>query len=227
MLTTRQTPAMDKKLTALALRLQAEAIVRDKAAMTSRAPEALTIAGMQRALHELQVHQIELEMQNEELRNTQLLLEISRARYFELYDLAPVGYCTVNDGGLVVEANLAAAALLGLARGAVLGQRISRFIGIHHQDTYYRLRQQLLDTGSPQTCELELLLHNGTLCWVQITTSAAKDAAGEPAQHLVMADISESKVMAAAMRESEARYRTLVGNTPDAGAARKRQDGSL
>ena len=217
---------MDKSNAAQALRLQAEAIVRDKAALNSRPPETLTLAGMQRAMHELQVHQIELEMQNDELLRTQLLLEASRSRYFELYDLAPVGYCTVSEGGLVVEANLAVAALLGIARAALVGQRISRFIGKDHQDTYYRLRKQLLETSAPQTCELQIVNVEDRACWVQMTISAARDAAGAPEQHLVLADISESKVMASAMQASEARYRALVDGSPEATTERKRQDGT-
>ncbi|BDT68666.1 hypothetical protein os1_28520 [Comamonadaceae bacterium OS-1] len=215
---------MDKKNAAQSLRLQAEAIVRDKVALRSRPPETLTLAGMQRAMHELQVHQIELEMQNDELLRTQLLLEASRSRYFELYDMAPVGYCTVSESGLVVEANLAVAALLGIARGPLVGQRISRFIGKDHQDTYYRLRKQLLETGTPQTCELQIVNLSGRHCWVQMTTSAAHDTTGAPEQHLVLADISESKVMAAAMQASEARYRALVDGSPEATTERKRQD---
>lgn len=215
---------MDKSHAAQSLRLQAEAIVRDKLSLSHQPPETMTVAGMQRALHELQVHQIELEMQNDELLRTQLLLEAARTRYFELYDLAPVGYCTVSEGGLIVEANLAVAALLGSTRGTLVGQRISRFIGKDHQDTYYRLRKQLLEIGTTQTCELQVVNLEGHACWVQMTISAAHDAAGAPEQHLVLADISESKVMAAAMHASEARYRALVDGSPETTFARLRQD---
>jgi len=78
-------------------------------------------------LHDLRVHQIELEMQNEELRRTQADLEASRARYFDLYDLAPVGYFTISERGLILEANLTAATLLGVARGALIKQPLTRF----------------------------------------------------------------------------------------------------
>jgi len=74
--------------------------------------EKLSPREVRRVLHDLRVHQIELEMQNEELRRTQAELEISRERYFDLYDLAPVGYFTLNEMGFILEANLAGAKLL-------------------------------------------------------------------------------------------------------------------
>ena len=80
-----------------ALRKRAEAIAREKAAQAPENLEARTPEALDRTLHELRVHQIELEMQNEELRRTQQELEASRAGYFDLYDLAPVGYFTLSE----------------------------------------------------------------------------------------------------------------------------------
>jgi PAS domain-containing protein len=76
--------------------------------------ESLSLRETRKMLHELRVHQIELEMQNEELRRVQVELEGARARYFNLYDLAPVGYVTINEKGLILESNLTAATLLGV-----------------------------------------------------------------------------------------------------------------
>jgi PAS domain-containing protein len=82
---------------AQALRRRAEALAAEAAGGMPENVEVLSPEAARRALHELRVHQIELEMQNEELRRTQQELEASRERYFDLYDLAPVGYFTLRD----------------------------------------------------------------------------------------------------------------------------------
>ncbi|OGV78231.1 MAG: hypothetical protein A3K19_04750 [Lentisphaerae bacterium RIFOXYB12_FULL_65_16] len=111
----------------------------------------------QRLVHDLHVHQVELETQNEELRRAQAELEASRARYFDLYDLAPVGYITVSETGLILEANLTAANLLGVARGALVKQPLTRFIVKEDQDLQYLHCKQLFAGGTPQACELRML----------------------------------------------------------------------
>jgi PAS domain-containing protein len=87
-------------------------------------------------LHELEVHRIELEMQNEELHRALEELEASRTRYFNLYDLAPVGYLTLSQKGMILEANLTAAQMIGLERNRLAGQPMSRFIFRDDQDIY-------------------------------------------------------------------------------------------
>ena len=94
------------------LRHRAEALLQEKPqALSNILPEDI-----QSLIHELQVHQIELEMQNEELRRTQLQLAEARDKYLDLYDFAPVGYFTLDKNALVVEANLAVANLLNVER---------------------------------------------------------------------------------------------------------------
>ena len=99
------------------LRKRAEELLRQKIAdvkdISGPLPE-----DVQKLVHELQVHQIELEMQNEDLRRAQLALEESRDRYLDLYDYAPVGYFTLDKNALILEANLSGAGLLGMERGS-------------------------------------------------------------------------------------------------------------
>ena len=110
------------------LRQRAEEIAWDKTAQTPENVAAMLPDETQRLLHELRVHQIELELQNEELQRAQLELQTSRAEYSDLYDLAPVGYITLSEQGLILQANLTAATLLGMPRGQLVKQRLSHFI---------------------------------------------------------------------------------------------------
>ncbi len=148
------------------------------------------------------MHQIELEMQNEELRRTQEELEVSRARYFDLYDLAPVGYFTLSEQGLILEANLTAAKLLGVARGALVKQPLSRFILREDQDIHYLHRKPLLETGAPQAWELRLLKKDAAPFWVQVEATTAQDTDGASVWRAAVSDITESKRAERAMKNT-------------------------
>lgn len=126
-------------------------------------------------LHELRVHQIELEMQNEELRRTQQELETSRARYFDLFDLAPAGYLTLSKQGLILEANLTAATLLGVTRKTLLQQPLSRFILADDQDIYYLLCRRLLETGMDQSRDLRMLGSDRSSFWANLQVSLVQN----------------------------------------------------
>ena len=142
------------------LRRRAEVLWRKQSAdrrNTSHHGADIPLEEAMNLLHELEVHQIELEMQNEELRSTQDELAVSHARYFDLYDLAPVGYLTLSEKWLILEANLAAANLLGLERSQFVNQPVTRFIVPDDQDIYYLQRKRLSATLQPQVCELRML----------------------------------------------------------------------
>ena len=176
-----------------ALRKRAEALAGERAGEMPENLQALSPESARRALHELRVHQIELEMQNEEQRRTQEELEVSRARYFDLYDLAPVGYFTLSEQGLILEANLTAAKLLGVARSALVKQPLSRFILPEDQDIHYRHRKQLLATGAPQAWELRVLKKDSAPFWVRVEATTAQDPDGACVCRAVMSDITDSK----------------------------------
>ncbi len=147
-----------------------------------------------RLLYDLRVHQIELEMQNEELRRTQTALEASRARYFDLYDLAPVGYVTLSEAGLILEANLTAATLFGLSRGALVRQPLSRFLAPEDQDRYYLHRKRLFATGAPQVLDLQMRREDGTQFWARLEATTGQDADGvSEVCRAIVSDITASK----------------------------------
>jgi PAS domain S-box-containing protein len=176
-----------------ARRQQAEALFLEKSAPASERRQALSLEDTRLMLHELHVHQIELEMQNEELRQAQLALDTERARYFDLYDLAPVGYCTLSHAGLIRQANLTAARLLGESRARLVKQPISRFIAKADQDVYYLHRKRVLETGEPQACELRMVKADGTPFWAHLASTAAPEADGAGELRLMLSDVSERK----------------------------------
>ncbi len=180
------------------LRRRAEAWLRRQSPDQGTASEEVG-----QLLHELQVHQIELEMQNEELRRAQQELEVSRTRYFDLYDLAPVGYLTLSEHGLILEANLTAAQLLGVERSGLAGQPVSRFIVRDDQDIYYFYRKKLFETGERQVCEVRMSRQGGNQFWTRLETTAAQNGeSGAPVCRTVMSDITERKQAEEALRKA-------------------------
>ena len=123
----------------------------------ARVPQTRAPArSIEELLHELQVHQIELEMQNEELRRAQLALEESRDRYVDLYEFAPVGYLTLTGEGVISEVNLTGAKLLGRERKEMLQRRFARFVTAEYSDRFHRLFMSVKQHDERQTCELVL-----------------------------------------------------------------------
>ena len=183
------------------LRRRAEEQSQVASTRLAETAQALTPEAAQLLIHELRVHQIELEMQNEELRRTQVELDLMRARYFDLYDLAPVGYCSINANGLLVEANLHASTLLGISRAKLVRQRISQLILKADQDIYYQCHRKLLATSLAQRCELRLVKGDQLPLWVSLVIVEAQDPDGTTGIRMVVADISERKALDCALQE--------------------------
>jgi PAS domain S-box-containing protein len=188
------------------LRKNAEETLRDQTVFLPELQDGLSSEEIQQKLHDLQVHQIELEMQNIELRRTQADLDAARIRYFELYDLAPVGYCTLSKAGLILEANLTVATFLGESKARLIKQPISRYIHKEDQDIYYRHRKQLFETGAPQVCELRMIKKTGVPCWVRLNANGTVNENGAPICRIVMIDITERKDAEAARVKIEAQF---------------------
>ena len=175
------------------LRTRAEEIAREKRVWLPNNTDVMSPEETQRTLHELRVHQIELETQNEELRRAQVELDAERTRYFDLYDLAPVGYCTISEKGLIREANLTIAGLLKMVRSELLKQPISRFVLKDDQDIYYMHRKQLFETNEPQVCELRMVKMDGTIFWAHLESLVAKAPDDSPECRVILSDITERK----------------------------------
>jgi len=144
-------------------------------------------------LHELRVHQVELETQNEELRRTHRELEISRARYHSLFELAPVGYLTLNEKGEIMETNNTAAILLGELKEDLIRSPLTRFIFPPDQDIFYHARNLLIKDSSPRAFELRLLRNKTEPIWVHFEATLTQEGEQDRVLRLALSDLTEKR----------------------------------
>ena len=171
------------------LRQRAEAYLRSGPEQVDMSQE-----DVQKLVHELDTYQIELELQNEDLRIAQEGLDRSRRRYTDLYDFAPVAYFTLNETGMIVEANLLAGELFGVPRGQLLKRLFSNFLFAEDQDLFYLHRKKLMETGRQQSCELRLKKTDGSSFYALVEISLLRKSDDLPGQFLVTVnDISVRK----------------------------------
>ena len=216
-------PMNKPKYTAAELRAKAEAALRAKAVAS---PEGLAAPSPEDALamhHELQVHRIELEMQSEELRDALRAKEESLALYLDLFELAPVGYCTVTDAGMITKANLTLANLLGVPRSQLVNQPFFRIIFKDDQDQFYFLEKQILAALAPvnadpgrsapnvhsHACALRLNSIDGTPLWVNLMMLAAMDFTGQKVLRVAVTDITEQRLAEEAYRLSNIALKSI------------------
>ncbi len=184
------------------LRRRAEAAFVNE---SGNVPDVSTLSSedVQKLIHDLRVHQIELEMQNEELRQAQLALEESRDRYLDLYDYAPVGYFTLDHNALVMEANLAGASLLGMDRGSLIGKPLTSFVHEETQDTFYFHRNQILETGTRHMCDIKLVKPDGSWFYAQLESVGIADSHGEVSRlRTLVTDITSRRLAESALRQA-------------------------
>lgn len=150
-----------------------------------------------------------------ELRRAQAELHSSRARYFDLYEFAPVGYVTVSGTGLILESNVAAASLLDLPRNEMINAPISRMIHKDDQDIYHLMHKRLIGTDAPQTCDLRMAKSDGTIFWAHLAATTMRDENGSTGCRVVLSDITGQKQVEESLRESELRLRAIIENEPE------------
>jgi two-component system sensor histidine kinase UhpB len=164
-----------------------------------------------RLIHELQVHQVELEMQNEEMRGAQAELEESRGRYKELYDFAPVGYVTLDQFGLILEANLTAATLLNVTRAALIGKHLQSFMDRESADALHLFLRKPLPPGMKEILPCRLRPAEGTHFEISLNVGGEFDRSGRLVRYrVVLVDVSVLKLMERQARETGDRLRSLA-----------------
>jgi PAS domain S-box-containing protein len=197
---------MQKKTNASAdaaeLRRRAEGRLRGQRSKT--APPR-TDADMQRLVHELQVHQVELEMQNAELQDARDQMETMLERYTDLYDFAPVGYFSLNEQGVILEANLTGAALLGVERSRLIKRRLHQFLSAMSRPVFLAFLERVFTEPGKQVCEVSLLKKGGTSFWADVQATSAASLRGERKWcRVAVSDITALKRAEDAQRRMEA-----------------------
>jgi PAS domain S-box-containing protein len=210
-----------------------------KSASTPDDRAAFSVDAVRTMLHELHVHHIELEMQNEELRDALKDRKLSVTPYRDLYDLAPVGYCTVTEAGIITKANVTLANLLGVSPNQLVNQPFFHIILKDDQDQFCFLKKQMLAATASgnlepgrsapnlrsQSCDLRLIHTDGTSLWVNLTVLAAIDFTGHPVLRVLVTDftnqilqvvkeLNESEMRMRLAIRGEGRFRTLVEHSP-------------
>ena len=189
------------------LRRRAEELIREELR-----PEDLSPDECRLLIQELRVHQIELEMQNEELRQAQERLAESRDKYADLYDFAPVGYLTLDEQGLILEANLTAATLLGRERRRLLGYVFTHFLAEKDRSAFYRIMANILQQQQQQQQQQEVHLKNGKGQWRVFLLDIHFDrtGAGQKRVRLAMTNITELKDVQEDLRRHREKLEELV-----------------
>lgn len=199
-----------------ALRQRAEERLSNEA----EAWNALSPEEAQRLLHELRVHQVELDMQNAELRRTQEELTLARDRYLNLYDFAPVGYLTVTVEGRILQTNLTGADLLGVARHDMIHKPLSHFIARDGQNVYHFLRQRLGQSDASQMVELPMVKADGTTFWARLDAMVSRETHTDHAQEstvyrLTITDITDRKQAEAKNQHQTAELTATMASLAD------------
>jgi len=176
-----------------ALRNRAERVVELESDAILEEKTPIHLEDVRTMFRELRVHQIQLELQNDELLRAKREVEISRARYLDLYDLAPVAYVTLDRAGGIIEANLTAAGLLGEERATLVGRPFTDFVAPGDHGSWTQERGQIFGGSGPGSFELELVRADGTALEARAHAVLAADDEGAPIARMVVSDISEEK----------------------------------
>jgi len=185
-----------EKPTPEALKLRARAETRLKIRQAKAASEAVkAVADTQRLLHELQVHQVELEMQNAELVEARDEMESLLDKYTDLYDFAPIGYFSLTKQGRIQEVNLTGAALLGTERSGLINRPLSGFVAQSGRDRFLAFLKTIFTVSGKKACEVKLLKSDGSAIWANLHGGRETAEADTPeACRIAVSDITSLKL---------------------------------
>jgi len=203
-------PPLDEGQQNSALRRQAEQRLQNQ---FPDDPAFVSPQAVQRQLHELQVHQIELELQNEALREARLQVEEAAERYADFYDFAPVGYVTLDRSGNICQCNLALASLLGRNRARLVGARFGFSVAMAEREMFANFLRQVFDQGSEHSCDLTLIRSDDAKPGIRVVVNAVRSNDALQCR-AVLTDISERKKLESGLQASHDLLEKLSQNVP-------------
>ena len=209
-MSSKNTPSTGQSI----LRQKAEAALTTTPAQVKK----MTPEEVQHLVHEFQVHQMELELQNEELQRTQLEAETARDRYATLFDFTPVGYATLDGQGRILEANLTLCHLVGVLRSAILQKKFEQFVDPEDQPAFRLYLETLKKKAGTHSSDVLTLRHSDTPHRVRLEScQETEESSGlESLFRIAVVDVTERERIAAAEEEQKALMEVVVGGVMDA-----------
>lgn len=192
------------------IRHKAEALLRDDYPLEDLVKDK----DLPKILHELRVHQIELELQNEELIRTQQELATAQKKYFDLYNFAPVGYFTLDRLGVILDLNLIGAEILGREKGRLINKPMLPHLSSEARPIFFHHLDVVFETQTRQSCELSFKNLAGAKTYFLAESVVAQDSNGQSVCRMVMTDITWRKQAEKALRKGEERFRIALLNSP-------------
>ena len=195
-----------RALDAPALRRRAEAsMVARQKNQRSGICRPQSTADTRRLLHELQVHQVELEMQNTELQESRDRSEVLLEKFTDLYDFAPVGYFSLDQQGRVLEVNLTGSALLGVERSRLVNRSLSRFVMLPGRTAFLDFLARVFAGTGKEVCEAKFMREDGTPFWASLIGCLSASFGGpKKVCRVALSDITSFKQAQEAQRLLEA-----------------------
>src|SRR4030095_13704294 len=167
--------------------------------------KSLSLDEIQAVVYELEVHKIELKIQNEQLWEAQRAAESSNERFRRLYDSAPTGYLTLDSDGMIVEANLSISLILKTPRPHLVGRKLSTYVAPHCQDRWHLARRDLIEGRARMDLMLEIVSADGSAIDLQIVGTSAVATPATPREiHLALIDVTELRRTARALQAAVA-----------------------
>ncbi len=193
----------------LVQRQRAEVLLKNK---HSKVDLDFSEAEMHKLIHELEVHQVELEMQNEELILAQEQATIASEKYIELYDFAPSGYFTLSPKGEIIQLNLAGAAILGKDRSQLKNRLFHVFVADNFKPFFLHFLENVFRGNEKEICELTLSTNSDKPVYAYITGINSKNGGN---CFLTVIDITERKQAEEALKTREIKYHAIFENVQD------------